>query len=397
MAEGIPAVSKRMISVLGSTGSIGTSTLQLAADHPSIFEIVALASRSDWQAMVRQARLFKPGIIALYDDEAAEEARKSLGESGIKVLAGIDGLLEVATMARADTVVSAIVGAAGVMPTFAAVQAGKTVALANKEALVAAGDIITMEARRNGAEIIPIDSEHSAIFQSLLGQDRQSVKRIVLTASGGPFFGRNIDQLERVTPQMALDHPRWTMGPKVTIDSATMMNKGLEVIEAHWIFDMPPERIKVLIHPQSVIHSMVEFADGSTLAQMGQTDMRIPISFALSFPQRVDLGLEPVDFAKVRKLEFYDPEPEMFPCLDLAYKALKQGNGMPAVMNAANEVAVEAFLAEELAFTDIPVVIDRIMNAELEFEYQTLSGILRGDQMAREAAGSLIKDLGVIT
>jgi 1-deoxy-D-xylulose-5-phosphate reductoisomerase len=341
--------------------------------------------------MVKQARFFKPDVVALYDEEAAQKARKNLRGTGIAVRDGIDGLLETATVERADTVVSAIVGAAGVMPTFAAVEAGKVIALANKEALVAAGKVITAEAKRSGSKIIPIDSEHSAIFQSLLGQDRSAVRRIILTASGGPFFGKGNDLLTRVTPQMALDHPKWKMGPKVTVDSATMMNKGLEVIEARWIFDIPAERIEVLIHPQSVVHSMVEFTDGSTLAQMGQADMRIPISFALSFPKRVDLGLEPLDFAAVGNLEFFCPEPDLFPCLDLAFEALRRDGGIPAVMNAANEIAVEAFLDGRLAFTAIPMVVQTVMNTPLDFDYSTLSGILRGDQMAREATRALIE------
>ena len=386
----------RRISVLGSTGSIEGSTLQLAAAHPALLEVVALASRSDWKTMVKQARLFKPDIVALYEEEAAKKAMESLRGTGIAVREGIDGLLEVATIDRSDTVVSAIVGAAGVMPTFAAVEAGKKVALANKEALVAAGRVITTEAKRSGSSIIPIDSEHSAIFQSLLGQDRSAVRRIILTASGGPFFGKGDDLLTRVTPQMALDHPKWKMGPKVTVDSATMMNKGLEVIEAHWIFNVPADRIEVLIHPQSVVHSMVEFTDGSTLAQMGQADMRIPISFALSFPKRVDLGLEPLDFAAVGNLEFFYPESDMFPCLDLAFEALRRNNGVPAVMNAANEIAVEAFLDNRLAFTAIPVIVREVMNTPLDFDYGTLSGILRGDQMAREAARALIEQRGEI-
>lgn len=381
----------RRISVLGSTGSIGSSTLQLAAAHPALLEVAALASRSDWKTMVKQARFFKPEVVALYDEEAAQKARKNLRGTGIAVRDGIDGLLETATVERVDTVVCAIVGAAGVMPTFAAVEAGKVIALANKEALVAAGKVITAEAKRSGSKIIPIDSEHSAIFQSLLGQDRSAVRRIILTASGGPFFGKGNDLLTRVTPQMALDHPKWKMGPKVTVDSATMMNKGLEVIEARWIFDIPAERIEVLIHPQSVVHSMVEFTDGSTLAQMGQADMRIPISFALSFPKRVDLGLEPLDFAAVGTLEFFCPEPDLFPCLDLAFEALRRDGGIPAVMNAANEIAVEAFLDGRLAFTAIPMVVQTVMNTPLDFDYSTLSGILRGDQMAREATRALIE------
>jgi len=385
---------QKRISVLGSTGSIGGSTLNLAAAHPSLFTIVALASGSDWQSMVKQARQFRPEIVALFDEEAAGKARDSLRGTGIMVQGGMEGLLEAASTNRVDTVVSAIVGAAGVLPTFAAVEAGKVVALANKEALVVAGHLIMAEAKNSGATIVPVDSEHSAVFQALLGQDRPAVRRIILTASGGPFFGKAPDVLAGVTPEMALDHPRWKMGPKVTVDSATMMNKGLEVIEARWIFDIPEEKIEVLIHPQSVVHSMVEFTDGSILAQMGQADMRIPISFALNYPKRVALGLSPLDLSALGGLEFFAPDSEMFPCLDLAYEALKRGREMPTVMNAANEVAVEAFLDGRLAFTEIPEVVKSVMKAPPNIDDGTLSGILKGDQMARELARLFIKQPG---
>ena len=386
--------SPRRLSVLGSTGSIGGSTLKIAEAHPSLFSIVALASGSDWQTMVKQARKFKPELVALFDEDAAGQARDSLRGTGIMVRGGLEGLLEAASTERVDTVVSAIVGAAGVLPTFSAVEAGKVVALANKETLVVAGHLVTAKAKESGATIIPVDSEHSAVFQALLGQDRNAVRRVILTASGGPFFGKGPEFLAGVTPEMALDHPRWKMGPKVTVDSATMMNKGLEVIEARWIFDIPKEKIEVLIHPQCVVHSMVEFTDGSTLAQMGRADMRIPISFALSYPERVDLGLSPLDLAAVGRLEFFPPDPEMFPCFDLACEALKRGGGIPAVMNAANEIAVGAFLDGNLEFTRIPEVVRSVMTTPPRIDDGTLAGILKGDQMAREAARLLVEQVG---
>ncbi len=382
--------SDRRVSILGSTGSIGRNTLDIVSRHPNTFSVTALASRSDWEGIVEQALRHNPSFVALFDDEAALKARKALQPQGIDVLSGMDGILEAAASDKADIVVSSIVGAAGIMPTYAAVQAGKVVALANKEALVAAGQVIMAEAERTGAAIIPVDSEHSAVFQALMGQERSSVRRVLLTASGGPFFGKGPDFLDQVTPEMALDHPRWKMGPKVTIDSATMMNKGLEVIEARWIFDLPADRIEVLIHPQSIVHSIVEYQDGSMLAQMGVTDMRIPIAFALSYPRRLDLGFEPLDLASVRSLEFHTPDPEMFPCLGLAYEALRRENGTPVVMNAANEIAVEAFLEGDLPFTAIPGVVEAVMDEPLQFDPDTLSGILKGDQAARKRARKVV-------
>ena len=384
----------RRLSILGSTGSIGRNTLDIVFRQPENFEIAALVSRSDYETIAKQARMFRPAFVAVYDSGAASMARDLLKGSGIEVLDGVEGILEAASTEKADIVVSSIVGSAGVMPTFAAVEAGKTVALANKEALVAAGKIITEEALRTGARIIPVDSEHSAVFQALMGQDRSTVRRVILTASGGPFFGKGKDHLKGVTPSMALDHPRWKMGPKVTVDSATMMNKGLEIIEARWLFDIPADRIEVLVHPQSIVHSMVDYRDGSVLAQMGITDMRIPIAFGLSFPDRLDLALQPLDLASLGRLDFYRPDPEMFPCLPLAYEALNRGNGIPAVMNAANEIAVESFLAGDLPFTGISDVVRAVMDDPPEFDHQTLSGVLRGDQLARTAALGVIASGG---
>ncbi len=380
----------RGVSILGSTGSIGRNTLDIILRHPGTFEVAALASGSDWEAIVSQAKLFKPAFVAIYKEEAASRARDLLKGSDIGVLAGIDGILEAASTDGADIVVSSIVGAAGIMPTYTAVAAGKIVALANKEALVAAGRLITEEAKRTGASIIPVDSEHSAVFQALMGQDRSAVRKVILTASGGPFFGKDKDFLTGVTPEMALNHPRWKMGPKVTVDSATMMNKGLEVIEARWIFDLPAEEIEVLIHPQSIVHSMVEYVDGSVLAQLGITDMRVPIAFALSYPDRLDLTLDGLDLAAVGRLDFHKPDLGMFPCLALAFDALERGNGIPAVMNAANEIAVESFLSGDLPFTGITDVVRAVMDDPPDFDNQTLSGILRGDQLTRKAARAVI-------
>ncbi|MEE8547698.1 MAG: 1-deoxy-D-xylulose-5-phosphate reductoisomerase [bacterium] len=380
----------KRISILGSTGSIGKNTLDIVARNRGQLQVVSLASKSDVEGIVRQAREHKPKLVALFDEEAASDAENSLAGSGISVLSGTEGILEASTISEADTVVSAIVGAAGVMPTFAAVEAGKDVALANKEALVAAGSIITNEALRTGARILPIDSEHSAVFQAIMGQDAAGVQRVILTASGGPFFKKSQDFLDGVTPEMALDHPRWKMGPKVTVDSATMMNKGLEVIEAHWLFGVPVERIEVVVHPQSIIHSMVEFIDGSTLAQMGIADMRLPIAFALGYPDRMSLPFDPLDLTAEGKLEFFEPDLDFFPCLKLAYKALRRGGGIPAIMNAANEVAVEVFLNGQLPFTGIPQVVAHVMETAPEVQDRNLAEIMRGDNWARKAARDYI-------
>jgi 1-deoxy-D-xylulose-5-phosphate reductoisomerase len=381
----------RRISILGSTGSIGRNTLDIIARHPDVFQAVALAARSDWETVVSQAKLFKPAFVAIHKEESASRAREQLKGTGIEVLDGVEGILEAASTDRADIVVSSIVGAAGIMPTYTAVEAGKIVALANKEALVAAGGLITEKAHHTGARIIPVDSEHSAVFQALMGQERSAVNKVILTASGGPFFGMSKDILSGVTPEMALNHPRWKMGPKVTVDSATMMNKGLEIIEARWIFDVPVEKIEVLIHPQSIVHSMVEYVDGSVMAQMGITDMRIPIAFALSYPDRLKLTLDPLDLAAIGRLDFHKPDLDMFPCLALARDALERGNTIPAVMNAANEIAVEAFLSGNLSFTGIADVVRAVMDDPPNFDDQTLSGILRGDQLTRAAARSVIE------
>lgn len=384
----------RRLSILGSTGSIGRNTLDIVSRLTGAFEVVALASRSDFKTIAQQANLFKPAFVALYEKESASKTRDLLKGTGIEVLDGVAGIMEAASTDKADVVVSSIVGAAGVMPTFAAVEAGKVVALANKEALVAAGRLITEEAKRTGASIIPVDSEHSAVFQALLGQDRSAVRKVILTASGGPFFGKYNAALSKVTPEMALEHPKWKMGPKVTVDSATMMNKGLEVIEARWLFDIPAEGIEVLIHPQSIVHGMVEYLDGSVLVQMGKADMRVPIAFALGYPKRLDLGLDPLDLAAAGTLDFHEPDLDMFPCLGLAYEALGRGDSLPTVMNAANEIAVESFLSGDLPFTGIAEVVRAVMDDPPKFDDQTLSGILRGDQLARTAARKMIGSYG---
>ncbi|MCP4714819.1 MAG: 1-deoxy-D-xylulose-5-phosphate reductoisomerase [Deltaproteobacteria bacterium] len=375
------------ISLLGSTGSIGTSTLDIVAKFSDEYEIIGLAAGSNVELLAAQIRRFCPQLVCLAEEGAADKLRTLVGTgSATEIISGPAGVDLVATMPEADIVVAAISGSAGLLPTVAAVRAGKKVALANKESLVTAGQLIMEEAARTGAEIVPVDSEHSAIYQLLRGSDRSQVHNIILTASGGPFLHSSSEELKRVTPAQALKHPRWEMGSKVTIDSASLMNKGLEVIEAFWLFGYGSDRIKVIIHPQSIIHSMVEFIDGSVFAQLSEPDMKGPIGYALSCPQRLAGTVVPLDFARLGELSFCEPDLVRFPCLGLAYQALREGGLMPAVMNAANEIAVDRFISAEIPFMGIPVITDKIM---MRFENKgevALESILEVDRWARQEA-----------
>jgi 1-deoxy-D-xylulose-5-phosphate reductoisomerase len=352
----------RGLTVLGSTGSIGRQTLEIAALFPDRLQVRALASGSDWAGLAEQARAIRPAVAVVADAAAGPALAGALEGTTVRAACGPEALAEAASMVDTDIVVAAIVGAAGVAPTLAAVDAGKTVALANKETLVMAGALVERAARGSGAIVIPIDSEHSAIFQCLVGEGTDAIERLVLTASGGPFRTRPAADFDHITPAEALAHPNWTMGAKVTIDSATLMNKGLEVIEAHWLFGVGPERIEVLVHPQSIIHSIVEFVDGSSKAQLGAPDMRVPIQYALTWPARWPAAHPRVDWAGVGRLDFERPDVERFPCLGLAFDALRQGGTAPAVLNAANEVAVARFLREEVRFGDIPRLVEAALS-----------------------------------
>jgi 1-deoxy-D-xylulose-5-phosphate reductoisomerase len=337
--------------------------------------------------LARQIIKFKPRLVCLAEDQAAIDLQSYIGmHECTEIVSGTDGANMVATLPDADIVVAAISGSAGLLPTFSAVRAGKTVALANKEALVMAGQLIVEEARRKNCKIVPVDSEHSAIFQLLSGCNRDEVRNIILTASGGPFLNYTEVELESVTPEDALKHPRWKMGDKVTIDSASLMNKGLEIIEAHWLFNMPPEKIKVVIHPQSIIHSMVEFIDGTVFAQLSQPDMKGPIAYALSCPERLRDTVEPLNFAKIAELTFYDPDEGRFPSIRLAYNALEQGGLMPSVMNAANEVAVRKFVEKAIKFSSIPAVTEKVMQRFENDRSLSLENILWADSWARKEA-----------
>jgi 1-deoxy-D-xylulose-5-phosphate reductoisomerase len=330
-------------------------------------------------------------MVSVLNQELGEALRKGLPGIGIEIVSGVEGLIRVATHPEVDQVVSAMVGAVGLIPTLSAIKTGKSIALANKEPLVMAGKLFMEEAKKNGARILPVDSEHSAIFQALLGHRKEDIRRLILTASGGPFLNLPPSKLHEVTVKEALHHPHWEMGKKVTIDSASLMNKGLEVIEAHWLFDIPVEKISVQIHPQSVVHSMVEYVDGSIIGQMGIADMRIPISYALSYPERINLQLPSLDLARMGALTFLSPDSEKFPCLRLAYQSIEIGETMPAILNAANEVAVNGFLEGWIKFTDIPLLLQKVMEEHEVKSVRTIEDILRADQWAREKTKMIIE------
>ena len=380
------------ITVLGSTGSIGVSALDVVEKNPGRFRVVGLAAGKNIQLLQKQIEKFRPQIVAVNDVQSASRLRNQIpAATKIRIVHHSEGVKEVGAFAGADIVLSAISGAAGLIPTLAAIDAGKDIALANKETMVMAGDIVTKKAREKGVQIIPVDSEHSAIFQCLQGQKRENVKKIILTASGGPFLNYKICELKKVTLRQALQHPRWKMGRKITVDSASMMNKGLEVIEAKWLFNADMNEIDVLIHPQSIVHSMVEFVDGSLLAQMGIPDMRTPIAYALTYPERININLPILDLVKTRNLEFYKPDTKKFPCLRLAYEAGVCGGTMPAVLNAANEIAVEAFLKEIIKFVDFPGIIDKVLRTHNSVKDPSLEDILQADEWARARTKELIE------
>jgi 1-deoxy-D-xylulose-5-phosphate reductoisomerase len=381
----------KRLAILGSTGSIGVNTLDIVRKFPERLEVVSLSAGTNIQLLKKQILEFHPQMVAVLNQGLSETLRKELPSTQVEIVDGVEGLIRVATQPEVDQVVSAIVGAGGLIPTLSAVKAGKAVALANKESLVMAGKILMEEAERNHARILPVDSEHSAIFQALLGHQREDVHRLILTASGGPFLNLPMARLHEVTVREALSHPHWEMGKKITIDSASLMNKGLEVIEAHWLFNIPVDKIVVQIHPQSVVHSMVEYVDGSIVAQMGIADMRIPIAYALSFPRRLNLNLPPLDLPLTGGLTFSEPDTERFPCLPLAYQSIEVGETMPAILNAANEIAVNAFLEGSIKFTQVPLLLQQVMGEHQVKEVHTIEDVLRADHWARERARALIE------
>ena len=392
-------MSRQNITVLGATGSIGVSTLDVIRRHPERYRAFALCAHSQIDKLYEQCLEFQPQFAVLRDAVLAADLRERCRVAGLatEVRHGIEALIELSSLPEVDAVMAAIVGAAGLEPTLAAARAGKKIMLANKEVLVMAGELFMHAVRQHDATLLPVDSEHNAIFQALpsdfsRGLDACGVRRILLTASGGPFRNVPLDALSDVTPEQACAHPNWVMGRKISVDSATMMNKGLEVIEAHWLFAAPPERIQVVVHPQSVIHSAVEYADGSVLAQLGNPDMRTPIAYSLAYPERIEAGVEPLDLFRIGRLDFSEPDFERFRCLQLAYDVLREGGTAPAILNAANEIAVDAFLSRKLPFLGIARLNEAVLNSLPARPEGSLADVLGADAEARELAGQLVRE-----
>ena len=380
----------RSIALLGSTGSIGVSTLDLVRQFPDRFKIHGMVAGRNLKRLAAQIKEFSPQCVAIKEEQDVPRLRQLIGRKRVEILCGESGAIDIATATEVEVVLAAIVGGAGLIPTLRAANAGKEIALANKEALVMAGELFVKTAKQTGSRLLPVDSEHSAIFQCLQGNRREEVDKLILTASGGPFLRTPLKRLNRVTVKQALKHPNWKMGPKITIDSATMMNKGLEVVEARWEFDIEPAHIEVVIHPQSVVHSMVRYQDGSVIAQLGVADMRIPIAYALTYPHRLKGPWESLELTRHRELNFLPVEKKRFPALMLAYEALNEGGTMPAVLNAANEIAVEAFLQQRIGFREIHRIIDKTMRAHATTRPKEVDEILNVDRWAREKALALI-------
>jgi 1-deoxy-D-xylulose-5-phosphate reductoisomerase len=384
----------KRLAILGSTGSIGRSALAVVDAHPTRLRVVALAAGDNAPLLAEQVHRYSPEVVAMATSQGVDRLRAACGSgAGVAMSGGAEGLIAVATHPDVDIVICASSGTAGLEAVLAAIAAGKTIALANKEVLVMAGALVTAAAHRHGVAILPVDSEHNAVHQCLHGRTRADIRRLILTASGGPFRDFSASQLQRVTPEEALRHPTWQMGRKITVDSATLMNKGLEVIEAHWLFDVTADQIEVVIHPQSIVHSMVELVDGSVIAQLGVTDMRLPIQYACSYPERWDGGLPSLDLSKAGRLEFHPPDLGRFPCLNLAYRALRAQGTVAVVMNAANEVAVAAFLDGRLGFASIPTVIERTMNAHAVESVSTVETVRRVDAWGRMYAREMAAEL----
>lgn len=371
------------ISVLGSTGSIGTQALQVAKNLG--ISVAAISANKNITLLEEQARIFNPKLVAVYDEDAAEVLRERLRDLSIRVVSGMDGLCEVACIDEADLVLNSVVGQVGFLPTLKAIQCKKDIALANKETLVVAGELIISEVKKNGVKLLPVDSEHSAIFQCLEGcKDRSALSKLILTASGGPFFCKTVDELKHVTVQQALDHPNWNMGAKITIDSATMMNKGLEIIEAAWLFDMDEKDIDVVVHKESIVHSMIEYVDGSVISQMGVPDMRVSIQYAFTYPDRVESEVERLSLSKIQQLSFYEPDYKTFRCMTLCKEAFKAGGTAPAIANAANEEAVKLFLNGEISFLDIPDLIEKALEKIESKKINSLEDIILADKQSRK-------------
>jgi len=381
----------KKIALLGSTGSIGQQTLEVIENNPDLFSVEVLTANNNVDLLIKQTQKFMPNVVIISNEEKYFQVKEALAHLPVKVYAGCDAIAQVVEMGSIDTVVTAMIGYSGLLPTIRAVKAGKQIALANKETLVVAGDLITRLAMENKSEILPIDSEHSAIFQCLIGETEESVEKIILTCSGGPFRGKSMEQLEKVTVKEALKHPNWDMGAKITIDSATLMNKGFEVIEAKWLFGLKPEQIDVVVHPQSIIHSMVQFCDGSIKAQLGLPDMRIPIQFALSYPVRIQNKLPRFDFAACPTFTFTTPDTKIFRNLAFSFEALNKGGNLACVLNAANEVSVKAFINEKISFPDIARINEEVMGRIPFVKHPDLDDYIESDKTARMLAEEIIR------
>lgn len=379
----------KLISILGSTGSIGTQALEVIREHPDYFKVVALTAGNNADLLITQALEFQPYLVVISNPEGYLKVKDALAGFPIRVESGENALIEAASLPSCDLVLTALVGFAGLKPTLAAIHAGKSIALANKETLVVAGEIVTQLALQNKVSILPVDSEHSAIFQCLVGEEQNPIEKIILTASGGPFRGKTSKDLESITKAQALKHPNWTMGAKITIDSATLMNKGLEVIEALWLFHLDPNQIEVIVHPQSILHSIVQFTDGSMKAQMGIPDMKLPIQYALGYPNRLKNKFPRFDFSNYPQLTFEPPDLETFPCLQLAFQAMNTGGNTPCILNAANEIAVESFLQDRIKFVDIPTFIEKAISHLPFIAQPDLNQLLQTDQETRKFVLSL--------
>ena len=380
---------KRRIAILGSTGSIGTQALDVISHHPDLFQVEMLSAGSNAELLIAQARKFNPNAVVICNKDKYKEVKDALEPLDIKVFAGVESAGDLAGGNNVDIVLASMVGFSGLAPTISAMKKGKVIALANKETLVAAGSIISRLSRECGSPLIPVDSEHSAIFQSLQGE-RAQIEKLLLTASGGPFFNLPAEKFNDITVEQALNHPNWKMGSKVTIDSASMMNKGLEIMEAAWLFNIPVEKIEVVVHPQSIIHSMVQFSDGSIKAQLGYPDMRVPIQYALSYPNRIDLDTKRISFPELKQLTFFSPDLEKFPCLRIAYDSFKKGGNIPCAMNAANEVAVASFLRGEIKFTQIPLVIEKTLEKCNFVASPSVEDIFSTDRQSKERAQEVL-------
>jgi 1-deoxy-D-xylulose-5-phosphate reductoisomerase len=384
----------KKIAILGSTGSIGVNALRVIQANPEKYQVTALGAGKNIRLLLEQVKRFRPLAVAVMEESAANELKAQMTHSSRpEIFFGTEGFMRLATMTEVDTIISAMAGAAGLLPTYSGIKAGKNIALANKETIVMAGSLVMAEARKQGVSILPIDSEHSAILQSLQGHPREDLRRVILTASGGPFKDLPLEEMSEVTPAQALNHPNWNMGPKVSIDSSTMMNKGLEAIEAKWLFDLKMDQISILIHSQSIVHSMVEYKDGSIISQMGVPDMIIPISFALSFPHHLKTRVPPLELEKVGMLSFEKPDMKRFRCLDLGLKAAEIGGSMPAVLNGANEIAVESFLKGYIGFLDIPDLIEKTMASHKNHPIDSIKTVMEVDRWARDTARSKLEKM----